>query len=368
MKSDRTNFWTRGCSLAALGIFVLCGCQGPRMMHSSFVEYSQAYAQTSNQQMLLNLARRANGHPAYFMQMGPINASYQFGATLGGSFSHSDSFTSGGTLGFNLTEQPTFTFTPLSGSTFGNALFRPIDPHIFFSLYSQGVPGDILMRVLVQSITIPMPSGPKTFYNVIDPDRPKNYQNFLTLAAFTRALQRFHLLTISPKRDSFVMATNAIEELARLSKRKPFKLDVDSGPTTPADGPVKGSTNGVGNVSFTLRTFEQILSALANESRIFDHFVAADPTFLARIPKEERRPILRIRAKELGRKITPPVASVYFQKEHYVIADTYRYDPKTSSNVAEFWNRSVFDLLTELYVQISLDPNKLPVQQLIQIH
>ena len=335
-------------------------------MHSSFIRYSQAYAETSNQQMLLNLARRANGHPAYFLQMGAINASFQFGAGLGGSFGKGSVFSSGNTLNFSLAEQPSFTFTPLSGGAFGDALFRPIDQRIFFSLYSQGVPGDLLMRVLVQSITLQLPGGQQTFYNLIHAERSVNYRKFLTMAAFTRELQRFHLLTVSPKQDGFVLATNAFETLARVSKRKLFQLDPNV--TEPPAGPASGKPNEEGSVSFTLRTFEEILSALATESRVFDYFVAKDPDFLNQLPEEERRPILRIRAKELGGKTTPPVAVVDFQGERYVIADAYRDSSAVPAVEAEFWNRGVFNLLTALYVQVSLDPNKLPMQQLIQVH
>ena len=47
--------------VVALGLIaVTVGCQGPRALQGSFIGYSAAYAEISNEQMLLNLARSAN--------------------------------------------------------------------------------------------------------------------------------------------------------------------------------------------------------------------------------------------------------------------------------------------------------------------
>src|SRR4051812_36771692 len=140
----------RSLLLLSFVLLTVLGCQGPRAMKSEFIDYSHVYADTSNQQMLLNLARRANGHPAYFMQMGSINATFQFGASAGGTAGNARTHASGGalaalpaiqdtlSLGGNLaltaSEQPTFSFTPLSGSSFAAALFNQVDPKIFFNL------------------------------------------------------------------------------------------------------------------------------------------------------------------------------------------------------------------------------------------
>ena len=61
-------------------------------MRQPFRSYNQAYADTQNEQMLLNLARLHNGHPPYFLAEGAINDKFTFAgsATAGGSRTGTD--------------------------------------------------------------------------------------------------------------------------------------------------------------------------------------------------------------------------------------------------------------------------------------
>jgi hypothetical protein len=360
-------------------IAIFSGCRGPAAMRSVSLDYSRAYAETSNQQMLLNLARRSNAHPIYFLQMGLINSTFQFGVNGGGNIGQnrtrasggalaaaaalSDTIATGGNLGVTVAEQPTFSFTPLSGSSFAAALFNPIDPRVFFNLFNQGYPVDILMRVMVQSISITDGEGTRTFFNILDIERTDNYRNFLTVAALSRELQKKHLLSSSPDASGFVLADGAQQTIIKLRENPAFQFETDGTSFQPA------KTNQTqGAVSFNLRTFEGVLSALATEGQLFDYIVAKDGArFTERTPPSELRPILRIRPDKSPGKSTRPVVEVTYLGEKYVIADKEIDDANTRWVESSTWNRDVFNLLNQLYVQISLDPNKLPVQQLIQI-
>lgn len=361
---------------------ITVGCQGPRAMKSEFIEYSHAYAETSNQQMLLNLARRANGHPAYFLQMGTINATMQFGATAGGSAGQnrtrasggalataaaiSDTIAVGSTLGLSGSEQPSFSFTPLSGSSFAAALFNPIDPKIFFNLYDQGIPVDALLRVMVQSITLNEAKGSRTFLNVIDPERPVSYRNFLTVAGLARELQKRHLLLSSTNQNSFIFADKAYETVANLRTNVYYQYEEDSTYFVPNNSGTDKKRQDT--INLTLRTFEGVLTALAQESELFDGFVRTDGTnFTTFVAPSERRPALRITPPKAA-KTTSPVAEITYRGEKFSISDEIVIDPVTKQPKVNTWNREVFNLLNMLYVQISLDPSKLPVQQLIQVH
>ena len=359
---------------------ILSGCRGPATMRSVSLDYSRAYADSSNQQMLLNLARRANGHPIYFLQMGLINSSFQFGLTGSGNIGQtrthasggalataaalSDTIASGGNVGVSVAEQPTFSFTPLSGSSFAAALFNPIDPRVFFNLFNQGAPVDMLMRVMVQSVAITDGEGTRTFFNILDVEIPQNYRNFLTVAALARELQKKHLLRATPDASGFVLADGATQTIIKLREDPAFQFDPDATSFQPSKTNVTQ-----GAVSFNLRTFEGVLSALGKEARIFDYIVAKDGArFTGRIPPSELRPVLQIELDKSSHKWTAPVAEVTYMGKRYAIADPETDNPSSTAFETSTWNRDVFNLLNQLYVQISLDPSKLPVQQLIQIH
>ena len=366
-------------SLVAAGLFA-AGCQGPATIRRVFVDYSQAYADVSNQQMLLNLARRANAHPIYFLQMGSINSTFQFQANAVGNAGQNrthasggalatapaltDAMTLGGTIGATIAEQPTFSFVPLSGSSFAAAIFNPIDPKIFFTLYDQGLPADQLLRVMAQSVTITEEDGTRTFMNVLDADRPMNYRNFLTMASLARQVQKKHLLRTSPDHTAFVLTAAAYQEVMNLRTNEVYRYEEDFTSFIPA---VPGQTN-TGGISIVLRTFEGMLTALATESQLFDHLIAVEGTNFTRyVPPSELRPILRIKPIASAKRRTAPVARIDYLGEHYAVVDEEM--DKSPAGRLEFstWNRDVFNLLNLLYVQIALDPSKLPVQQLIQV-
>lgn len=364
-------------------IAVTVGCQGPRALQGSFIGYSAAYAEISNEQMLLNLARSANSHPVYFLQMGPINSTFQFGANGGGNIGQArtrasggaaaqmpgltDTVNFGGQLGATVGEQPSFNFTPLNGSSFAAAVFNPIDPKIFFNLYDQGWPVDQLLRTMVSTLSIPEKGGLRTFMNVLDLERPQNYRNFLTIAGIARELQKRHLLFSSTNHTGFVVAEAGYKLMEELQKDEAFRYESDPNDFTPLDSATLGISKAAG-ISLGLRTFQGVITALANESEAFDYFVAEEgDKFLGQIPTAERRPILRI-TPDKTRKMEPPVVSITYRGQHYVIADVIVDNPATKWVEVDRWNRQVFDLLNLLYVQIALDPSKLPVQQLIQIH
>ena len=361
-----------GLILVILIVAILgSGCRGPAVMRSSFSEYSEAYASTVNEQMLLNLARRANGHPAYFLQMGLINSSFAFSAAAGGNVSGArgrnqighgiitELLTAGGNLNFSGTEQPTFAITPLAGGTFAQAIFAPIRPIIFFSLLEQGRPVDQLMRIMVHSVELTYGETNrlgKTFAirNVVDLERQENFRNFLRLSGLYRELQKVELLTIRSDGDGFGLTfrPGAAMKMAQLGKLPEYQLEPES--EWAVEYPEQVPTNAVPGVVLRFRTFEGVLTALATEYQVYDLAIRDQ----AAIPASQQVPILRI-DDQAGTDSSTLLTSVNYRGKRYQIADSSR---------AKTWNRDVFNLLSHLFTQISVDPDKLPVQQLIQIH
>jgi hypothetical protein len=139
----------------------------------SFDNYSNTYAETQNEQMLENLARLSRREPIYFFQLAQISAGYTFTETAGVGDTHERGLTNtastpanfaegpmtnfrqaNATLGATATHNPIFTLVPLGGDKFAAQLLAPIKPEIFYELYEEGWPVDLLMRVLIERIEL----------------------------------------------------------------------------------------------------------------------------------------------------------------------------------------------------------------------
>jgi hypothetical protein len=341
-------------------------------MRSSFRDYSEAYARLSNEQMLLNLARRAHRHPAYFLQLGAINSTFVFNgsasANMGwstpvpGPASVKEAWNAGSGLAFGATEQPTFAMTPLGGESFAAAIFNSLSPVVFFNLYEQGVPVDKLLRCMVQKVEFTWPDGAAyALSNIIDRERPESYINFLRFAGLARELQKQQILIVtnSPaapgtpgsRQSAFAFKPGSDEAVRKIVDQHPyFQFD-----TQMTERPKAAA------VSFQLSTFEAVLVALATEQRLFEDLSRSHPNFLNSIPPSERQPVLRFDWTDATGKRTAPLVEIKYQAKTYAIAD------EVVNGTEATWNRDVFVLLTHVFTQISLDPNKLPVQQLIQV-
>ncbi len=205
-------------SIACLASLALCGC-GPRRVRADFKNYENAYAQTSNRELLLNLARLENRDPTYFFKLGQITSSYRMQTSLTGTGQLTSSSgavqipNGGGTPGFTYENDPTFQFIPVNDDTNAQLLLRPIPPETFYALYSQGWRVDQLFRLLVDRIEITRtPAGGggcsvETIRNVVpasyaapeDQAALSRYVTFLRISALVYELQRRGILLLRGK-------------------------------------------------------------------------------------------------------------------------------------------------------------------------
>lgn len=146
--------------LAALALLPVNGCLGHHYVRTDFKSYESAYADTSNREMLLNLARLENRSPTYFFKLGQITSTYrmQGSLTTNGQLSSSGNAVQipvgGGSPGVVLENDPTFQFIPVNDDTNAQLLLRPIPQETFYILYQQGWRVDQLFRLLVDRIEI----------------------------------------------------------------------------------------------------------------------------------------------------------------------------------------------------------------------
>ncbi len=224
-KSHPFLFWL-GLALLPL----LASCTAPTM-RNQFVNYNEAYATSLNKQMLLNLARLANGHPAYYLAIGLIDNKYTFssqtGVGINGSFqdTHTSTantpFTSGaptGIAGFPLvvaqkvfqtlfggsanesvtaSSNPEFQFIPINNETAARQVLQPISTDVFLQLYQQGYPIDQLLRIMIERVeTPPLPATKERLVLVNSPDYG-TYERFLRACGMLAELQKHGCLELS---------------------------------------------------------------------------------------------------------------------------------------------------------------------------
>ena len=165
---------------------VLCGCAGTALQHD-YSNFSDVYANSSNKQLLTNLAREQHDEPIYFIQLASISSEYQFNGSVGFSPSYvnnspvifqdessttagstppqgassvstgfgsyfKDILTLGGSVNGGFFQEPIFQFIPLAGSNFVQAILTPISDRVFLTFYDQGYPADNLARIMVASV------------------------------------------------------------------------------------------------------------------------------------------------------------------------------------------------------------------------
>jgi hypothetical protein len=167
--------------------------------------FNNAYADASNRQMLLNLARLDQHDPTYFLQFGQISVSYQFTSSLAGTANNT--VPSGlrvpvvgetGTIGVGASTQPSFTFIPVNDQLVAQELLQPVNAQVLYSLFEEGAPVDELLRLMVERMEIQLPGDTiSTVYtnSLVDDNSPGlhdgilSYAIFLKVCAIARQLQ-----------------------------------------------------------------------------------------------------------------------------------------------------------------------------------
>jgi hypothetical protein len=216
---------------------LLSGC-GPHRVRADFTHYESSYAFTSNQEMLLNLARLDQHDPTYFFKLGQISSSYRMEAALTGAGQVSTITnppasvipTGGGTPTFLYENDPAFSFIPVNDQTNAQLLLQPVPEDVFYSLFQQGWRVDQLFRLMVDRIEVTLPPDPgsttdkgcrvEVIRNVPPPplygtDFSQSsrdlvrYVTFLRVSAVVYALQKHGLLLLR--------GTNTFEPIDRAS-------------------------------------------------------------------------------------------------------------------------------------------------------
>ena len=195
--------------------FALSGCATKRLK-IDFTGFEKAYAQTSNQEMLLNLARLENRDPTYFFKIGQITSAYKMAVSLSGNAGYTLQSTNvaagspagNGTPSATYENDPIFTFIPVNDETNAQLLLKPIPAESFYFLYEQGWRVDQLVRLMVDRFEVTrydekdhsckvetIRNTPPANY-LRDQDALSSYTTFLRVNAIIYWLQRHGYLLL----------------------------------------------------------------------------------------------------------------------------------------------------------------------------
>ncbi len=161
------------CAMLALLVAVFPGCStlGPRTIRGDRFNYNEAGAESSKEQILLNIVRLRYGEPMYFLEIGSMLSQFSIQAT--GSLSHwqndihgaygpalraayglrgdpSQQTTVAGNVQYS--DTPTITYRPLQGEEFSKRVMAPIPPTVVIYLAQSGWSIDRLLACCVQQI------------------------------------------------------------------------------------------------------------------------------------------------------------------------------------------------------------------------
>lgn len=192
---------------ALCGPVWLCGCAA-RRLRVDYTSFEGAYADTSNQEVLLNLARLNQHDPTYFFKLGQIATSYHVQAGISGSAG----YVTQGTTGTNIVgsggpslefySNPQFTFIPVNDDTTAQLLLKPIPAELFYVMYQQGWRADQLFRLMVDRIEIREPGKPwEVIHNVPSIDNALDYTRFLRVSALAYELQTHGFLLLRGRQE-----------------------------------------------------------------------------------------------------------------------------------------------------------------------
>jgi hypothetical protein len=201
-------------ALVCASILMLSGCAA-KSLRVDYKKYEDAYAQSSNRQMLLNLARLNQHHPTYFFKMGQISTQYRMQAAINGNGTYSPQgypagAGGGGTPSVLYEKDPTFTFIPVNDDATAQQLLKPMPAELFYVLFQQGWRVDQLLRLMVDHIEYrPDPNSDQVqvIRNVASESNKDSYLTFLRISALCYHLQRRGHLVFSADQQFSPIAT-----------------------------------------------------------------------------------------------------------------------------------------------------------------
>ena len=142
--------------VAAMALISGCAAQGAKRVPRDRFDYNAALAQSTREQMLLNIVRSRYLEVPVFLTVSSVLTQYEYDSSigLGGIFESgagtNDIFTGDTNLRFS--ERPTITYLPIEGQEFSAHLLSDIPVDLFFAAAQAGWSVDVFMRIGIQRL------------------------------------------------------------------------------------------------------------------------------------------------------------------------------------------------------------------------
>src|SRR5215475_8626485 len=177
--------------LAGVVTVALSGCLGPPVLERQVLGYDEVTRTLDEKLLLLNIARVSNQEPVHFTSTSSIAATFNWTTTLGASGEITEAKRSNFlnlNIGASVSENPTFSISPISGKEFTERVATPFPDTIFEFLVFQGGKINQAVRLMGAGIEVQKPDGRFVRFIENDPRRPNGYEEFRRLAAHLQSL------------------------------------------------------------------------------------------------------------------------------------------------------------------------------------
>lgn len=311
--------------------------------------FGEAMLESQKRQMLLNILRLRYGELPMFLDVNQVISGYsvqrqfQAGLNIFREAGEGNYGTFGGSVQFQ--ENPTFTFTPLTGERLARSVVRPLDPVLLMPLMVGGIPADLLLRLAVQSIGIHQNSN--DFLGEHDGASP----DFLALAADFRTLQLAGGFTVRTTtagdrpRVELVLLERPEDAIRQVQRRVLNKLRLP--PQLRAAEIAYGQiATAPGQVPMMTRSALGILAQISRQVSVPAAHVSEGRTLPS--PQGRARPSVVVRS-DRNEPAGDPFASAFYQ-DHWFWIDTADYPSKVAFTIAQL-----------LLMMGQLPPGQLPI-------
>jgi hypothetical protein len=180
----------------------IAGCVGPVALHQAVLGYDKTVHRLESEMLLLNIARMHHNLPDHYTVTSAIAATFDYrtSVSFGAEFlsSHSDPNTFSFGAGASAAENPTLSIVPVQGEEFTKRILAPMEEEKFAFLVFQGVPIDMVMRLMGDGIELQRRDGTFAGFILNRPEAIEEYREFRQRALHLRWLNKNRKLFVGP--------------------------------------------------------------------------------------------------------------------------------------------------------------------------
>jgi hypothetical protein len=149
-----SRYWFKVLGIILFTLVLSCSRVGPDSIPRDQFNYNAAIAESSNEQLLLNLIRLRYSEPLVFLRVSSVISQYSRSGSVSATGEYNPnlgSYASSG-IGGTWAHTPTITYSPVSGSEFSQNLLYPLPADALFRLVQSGWPSELVLRITTSSI------------------------------------------------------------------------------------------------------------------------------------------------------------------------------------------------------------------------